>query len=120
MHSFILQDWITVRGGVATMSQAESGWLDLSDYQDAVFWLEAKEALGSPTLYIQTAPTKDESLFSNIQSQLIAATGGLYTLKVLMATANLPISRWVRWSITGTATWDSTFRVLVAANAPGM
>jgi hypothetical protein len=37
MHSFILEDWLTVRGpGGDTITQDESHWLDLEAFQDAV------------------------------------------------------------------------------------
>ena len=46
MHSYILQDWITIRGaaGVTTVTQSESGWLDLSPYQDLTFWIDTRES----------------------------------------------------------------------------
>jgi hypothetical protein len=40
MDSFILQDRTTVRGSTGvTITQGEHEWLDLSPYEDVVFWL---------------------------------------------------------------------------------
>jgi hypothetical protein len=63
MHTFILQDWTTIRGSVtgATVIQQETEWLDLGPYQDVVFWVDVREASGNPVLTLQTAPFKDES-----------------------------------------------------------
>ena len=48
MHSFILQDWTTIRSGgtltTTTVTQAEREWLDLEPYQDVVFWAQVAEA----------------------------------------------------------------------------
>jgi hypothetical protein len=122
MHAFILQDWTTIRGGVTTVTQGESEWLDLTAYQDVVFWVDCREASGSPSIQFQTSPTKDDSLFMNMMSSatsLTAATAPVIVKATLSAATN-PLARFVRWSITGTVTWDATFRVLVAANSPGM
>jgi hypothetical protein len=122
MHSFILQDWTTIRGGVTTVTQGEDGWLDLSPYQDVVFWIDVREATSTPLIQFQTSPTKDDSLFTPMLSAaqtLTAATTPLVKA-ALLASANVPVARFVRWQINGTVTWDATFRVLVAANSPGM
>jgi hypothetical protein len=117
MRTFILQEIITVRGGTGagTVTQPESGWVDLSELQDIVAWLDVREASGSPTIAIQTSPTKDDSLFATMVSQAISV--GMWQLKVLLSSASVPLARYVRWQITGTPTWDATFRVYVAASA---
>jgi hypothetical protein len=123
MHAFILQDWTTIRGSVTTVTQGEDGWLDLTAYQDLVFWVDVREATGAtPQISFQTSPTKDESLFTNIvaAANLVASASPAVT-KGLLASATVPIARYLRWQIIGpSGTWDSTFRVLVAANSPGM
>jgi hypothetical protein len=48
MHAFILQDWTTIRGGVTTVTQSEPDWLDLTPYQDIVFWIDVREAPTRP------------------------------------------------------------------------
>ena len=122
MHSFILQDWTTIRGATSTnVTQGESGWLDLTPYQDLIFWLDCREVTGAVTITFQTAPTKDESLFTLITtgSTLAAATTPTI-IKALMTTGGTPVARYVRWTLTGPAsTYDATFRVYVAANSPG-
>jgi hypothetical protein len=73
-------------------------------------------------LFTQTAPTKDESLFTNViaAANLVASAAPAVT-KGLLSSANVPVARYLRWQIIGPAgTWDATFRVLIAANSPGM
>jgi hypothetical protein len=123
MHAFILQEWITIRGGVTTVTQGEDGWLDLTAYQDLVFWVDCREVTGTtPQISFQTSPTKDESLFTNvIAAANLAASASPVVSKALLASATVPIARYLRWQIVGPAgTWDATFRVLIAANSPGM
>jgi hypothetical protein len=118
MHSFILQDWTTIRGGsgVSTVTQQETDWLDLAAFQDVVFWIDVKETTGSPTLYLQTAPTLDDSFFQAMITGVAMTAAAAPT--VLSAT--VPLARYLRWQIVGTPTWDATFRIAVAANSPGM
>ena len=125
MHTFVLQDFTTIRGTNNTVTQSESEWLDLTQYEDVFFWIDCKELTGTTvTLNIQTSPTKDDSLFTNVYSQLLTtaiqnpgSTGG----KCLMSTATIPIARYVRWQLTSTAApFDATLRIFLSANAPGM
>lgn len=123
MHAFILQDWITIRGSVTTVTQGEDGWLDLTAYQDLVFWVDCREVTGTtPAITFQTSPTKDESLFTAIVSSTsFSASASPTVVKALLASATTPIARYLRWQIGGpSGTWDATFRVFVAANSPGM
>jgi hypothetical protein len=121
MHTLILQELTTIRGGVATVTQQETEWLDVTPYQDAVFYVEVVDSTNSPTLNLQTSPTADESLFASMTSgtTMTAATGPTL-VPVYMSPSPTPIARFVRWQITGTPTWDATFRIVVALNSPGL
>jgi hypothetical protein len=119
MYSFVLQDWTTIRGAVATVTQTEVGWLDLTPFQDVVFWVDVRESTNTPSLWLQTAPSKDEALFTAIVAAQPMATA-VSVLSALMASATVPLGRFVRWQIAGTGTWDATFRIYVTANAPGL
>lgn len=127
MYGFLLQDWVTIRGAttISTVTQSESGWLDLRQYQDAVFWVEVRElslsGLTSLSMNLETAPLKDESLYVPMATQVLAAQTQPFVLKAMAASASQPLARWVRWrlSASGTAStpWDATFRISMAANA---
>lgn len=125
MHSFVLTDWITVRGSNNTITQSESEWLDLTQYEDIFFWIETKEVTGAAvTLNIQTSPTKDEGLFATISANATLAAGIINpsnaTGKCLMSSASVPVARYVRWQLTSANTpFDATFRIFITANAPG-
>lgn len=124
MHAFVLQDWLTIRGGtgVTLVNQPESGWLDLEPYQDVVFWLQVTEASGSVAINYQTAPTADDSFFASMNASPItfAASASVVVTQILMLSATTPLARYVRWQLTGTSPWDAHFRIMVAANVPGM
>ena len=125
MHTFVLQDYITIRGvSGGTVTQNESGWLDLSAYQDLVFFTDVREVSGGTvTLNFQTSPTKDEALFTNVTGGvgIAAATIRAGTDKALLGSATVPVARFLRWTLNGpAAAWDMTFRIYVAANSPGM
>jgi hypothetical protein len=123
VDSFLLQDWITIRSGASTVTQSEDTWLDLSSYQDAVIWLEVREALGRPDISFQTAPIADESLFQTFIAPLaLSASNSPTVLSFLMSRVTAPLARYVRWQLTynGTSPWDATFRVHVSANSPGI
>jgi hypothetical protein len=125
MRAFVLQDWVTIRGAttISTVVQNESQYLSLDAYQDVVFWLQVSEVTGSVTLNYETAPIKDETLFTPM-----AALGGVAVAMtppkvtpILMSQFGSgsppPLSRWVRWHLVGpAASWDISFRILVAAN----
>jgi len=134
MYGYVLQDWITIRSGsVAAGSdiiQGESTWMGFSSFQDIVIWLDVREGTfptGAPaniTWNFETAPSKDNNLFSVVASasHTNAFTAGVQTLqKVILANnPTVPLATWVRWRLTpggtGGTPWDATFRVLVAAN----
>lgn len=121
MHTFILQDFTTIRGASSTtITQNESGWLDLTPYQDLVFWIETRELTGAVTLRLQTSPTKDEAMFTDIIASF-ALSVTVTQKPALLGVATCPVARYVRWVLVGPAsTWDAMLRIYVAANAPGM
>jgi hypothetical protein len=129
MYALCLQDWTTLRGAtsVATFTQPEPGWLDLTAYQDVVTWLEIKEftptATNIPTVAYQTSPTKDEALFFNMAPPVVAALGVTTTvmLKDAMPAGFPPCGKWFRWQliVSGAVAWDLTFRIWIAANLIG-
>jgi hypothetical protein len=126
MHAFILQDWNTIRGAstVTTVIQSEDNWLDLTPYQDVMFWVDCRALTGTTVqIQFQTSPTKDDTLFTAVVAAQTFLTSGVQVYQsILSKTTGIPLARYVRWVVTSnvTVTWDATFRVLVAANAPGM
>jgi hypothetical protein len=129
MRCFVFQDWLTIRGGssVTPITQCADSWLDLSMFQDFVFWGQFPViSLGGGTVYInlQTSPTKDESLFVGVfggPGPISGPISSVFAVLLKDASAN-PLARWLRWqfSVVGaTGPWDLTFRLLVTANAPG-
>jgi hypothetical protein len=124
MHAFWLQKWTTIRGGVTVVNQPEHEYLDLEPFQDAFFWLEVSNITGTPTLAYQTSPTLDDILFTTMTASPVslAVTGpnAPVVTSVFMLSGTVPLARYVRWQLSGTPTWDATFRVAVAANAPGL
>ena len=126
MHAFILQDWNTIRGAnsITTVIQSEDNWLDLTPYQDVMFWVDCRALTGTTVqIQFQTAPTKDDTLFTAVVAAQTFLTSGVQVYQsILSKTTGIPLARYVRWVVTANAsvTWDATFRVLVAANSPGM
>lgn len=132
MHSYILQDWLTIKGvSTASVVQPSTDWLDLANYQDVVAWIDVRESSGTPlpTLYLETAPTKDDALFVSMNGTVLAPTGysmtasaGPIVAQLFMMSAPTPLARYLRWRIAPTAStnWDTMFRILIAANAPGV
>jgi len=124
MDTHLLQDWITIRGtsSVTTVTQLETDYLDASPYQDVMVYVHVQEFSGSaPTINVDTAPLKDESLFSPMFSQNVSVAGnGLLVWKVTLSSRpSVPVARWVRWRATATSgsAWDMTFRIIVAGNS---
>ena len=132
MHTFILQDWITIQGSGsgagADVVQSKQDWLDLSAYQDVTFWLDVRDvgtvggSAATVTLTFETSPTADDSLFQPMVAGTVLAAAVTPTIvKAPMYSASVPIGRFLRWRLdSSTANWVVTFRVLVAANSPGL
>lgn len=128
MQNQLLQDWIRVSGSTsAAYIQESSGWLGLSSFQDAVFWLEIRKLtppLATALAFtIETSPTKDETLFQQMVS--FSATGPTAVrdpkvLPVLLVNPPLGVAlaTWVRWKIVPAASgsWDTCFRIFVSAS----
>ena len=124
MHSYILQDWTTIRAASGLVTQGESGWLDLAPYQDVMFWVDVREYSGTtaPHILFQTAPIKEDGLFTSVAGGMADVTLSSVTNPTrVLITSSVPIARYVRWQLSGPGSaWDATFRVLVAANALGL
>jgi hypothetical protein len=139
MHSFILQDFITIRGSsiTQTVTQSENAWHDLGGYEDLVAWIDIRElsvASGANTVQfnLQTSPIKDEFLFVNMETAPLQATLALTAPKVRVITlaqlalssspVAIPLGKFVRWQLVAsgaTGTWDATFRIVLCANSVG-
>jgi hypothetical protein len=127
MHSFILQDWITIRGTTgATIFQGEAGYLDLAPYQDVSFYVDIREFTPTPSPLVQigfqTAPFKEDVLFQDMLSAFNVTLTPANPYRVPITTTSCPVARYVRWKLVGPAAtpWDLTFRVLVAADGLGL
>jgi hypothetical protein len=121
-HSFVIQDWLLLEGGGnSTFTQPENSWLDLSDYQDVTFFLLVNQTSTGNTISYQTSPDKTDSVFQNMAPAVTLAASATPTVtQVLMLSAAVPLARWVRWQISGTGSWSVSFRLVAAANAPGL
>jgi hypothetical protein len=124
MHSFILQDWTTIRGTTgATIYQGEAGYLDLAPYQDVSFYLDIREFTGStPQIGFETAPFKEDVLFKDMIAPFNVLLSPANPYRIPITTSSTPVARYVRWKLIGPAVtpWDVTFRVLVAADGLGL
>ncbi len=129
MYALLLQDWVTIRSGSAgAITQGEASWLDLSSFLDVVAFVETKNfvaSAGSVFASFQTSPTKDAALFQSM-NDVTAGTGtalalGVQTFVLLRDTALCPLARWLRWQLVApsASTYEATFRIWIAANAPG-
>ncbi len=125
MQPFLLQDWVTIQSTTQTVTQGEGEWLDMSSFLDLVAWLEVKQvstSAGTMSLGIQTCPSKDDSLFQNMNDTTVAIAAGVQVMTLLRDTAKCPLTKWLRWQLiasTTPSTWQVTFRIWVTASQPG-
>ena len=124
MFSGLLQDWTTIDGaGTAPSVQTRTDWLDLALFADVVLWLEVrsvtKPGAGDVVLTYETSPCTDDSIFQPLGTVTLAASSTPVITQVkLSANPLIPLGRYVRWKLAGTATgnWSGTFRVFAMAN----
>lgn len=120
MFSGLLNDWVTLDGsGTTAFIQDREGWLDLSTCADVTLWLEVRAVsnpgAGNVLLVYQTSPATDEALFVPVASSItLAAAPTPFITKVRLGdNAAVPLARFLRWSLEGTAAggWSVTFRI---------
>jgi hypothetical protein len=138
MRSFVLQDWVTIKGAITTTGviQPASDYLDLEAFEDAVVWVDVREVTtggaSSTLLLIQSAPIKEEPFFAptNVPAPFaVLASPGVTVIPIVLNNSMVtsafqqqpsPITRWLRWNLVqlgASSAWSVTFRVLVAAHS---
>ena len=119
MDAILWQERLTLRTGRAqTISQGESGYLDVSCFDDLALWLDVAETSGGVTMQYQTSLSKDDAGFQALLPAITVGTGTRVD-NVLWATVLTPVLKYVRWQISTTSAGDATFRIWVAARALG-
>jgi hypothetical protein len=119
--SFLLQDWNTVRGNftTVTVTQQESDYADLAPFQDVVVFIEVADVAGTPTIQIQTSPTKDDVLFQSMDATAsFNPSVGVATKVLRYSSVTVPLARYLRWKFTtaSSAPWSCTFRIWLSPN----
>jgi hypothetical protein len=133
-HSLCMQPWIQVAGITNTLVQPTNDWVDLSGYQDVVFYVDVADvtvtAGNTTTLSLQTGPSQDESLLSGGRipnsatftfQTAPAVTLGVQPLQVARFYPSVGnVARFLRWSLDfgGVAT-VITFRIWLNLNPAG-
>lgn len=117
MHA-LLQDWIELDGsGSLEIIQSGARWLDLSGYQDVLFYLDARSTTSGVQAYMQyqTAPSVDPTLFTDMVAsfQMIENTSPTVTAVLLSQNPTVPLAGLVRWKVTTIAggAWRISFRI---------
>jgi hypothetical protein len=95
LRTLILQPWISPSS--ANSTQGAEGWLDVSGYADLGFWVDS---VGSGTLLLESSPSWDANCFQSI-GPTVALAGGLQTVFSVRAASTVPVSRWLRWRLSG-------------------
>jgi hypothetical protein len=121
MDSLLLQDWVTIAnsvqatGATPTLTQGATGYLDVSEFQDLVFYFDAKEVTNPTKILYQTSPTAEDSDFLTMLT--IAPPAGIgavqQTNTVLGKYSLVPPAKYVRWLCSGTD-YYCTFRIWIA------
>jgi len=129
MFAFLLQDWTTIQAGSATVTQTEPFWLDTSPYLDLVAFMEVRQVStsgGNLFMAYQTAPTKDEILFTAmndiVSTAAVPMSVGVLVAVMLRDTAICPLCHWLRWQLSpvaGITSYEATFRIWISASRPG-
>jgi hypothetical protein len=122
VHSELFQKWVTIQGAssIASVTQDDEEWRDVSGLSDALFWIDAREVTSSGAqvfLTIQSSPTRDEALFVAVAPPVLlaASTTPIITKTARGAASLAPMGRWLRWQLTvvgsPTASWNAHFRI---------
>jgi hypothetical protein len=123
MYTACLQNWVRLRGNAtSTLVQSEAEWVDLGAFQGVMPYVQVSGFGGSPTIALETSPTRDNVLFrtlggtpgiSPLASYTISAAGLQTPLMFTFADAAVttPPGKWLRWKVTGTGNWSVVFRV---------
>ena len=132
-RTFLLQDWVTIRGNAASalsVTQDEERWLDLDGFSDAAVWIDVAEVTppggvntSSLQLAIETAAVCDEAYFGAMTPPVLLGTAAPFyqasatpiVTRSLKSVSTSNLARYVRWKITPSTTglWDRTFRARV-------
>lgn len=116
-----LQPWLTIRGpDSGTLIQDQDSWLDLQDYDDLVIWYEVADQSNVDGLAVETAPVLDETMFVSVISLGVGVTSGPRLETAMLASATVPLARYLRWKVTGRigSSFSLTFRIWVVASRP--
>lgn len=109
--SFELTDWTTVSGYGSTVQiiQERPKWVQVGTQADLVWYVDIKQRVSSPNLYVQTGYTDDDGTFQDISRTAVVGVD-LYVSR--LATATTPVLGWLRWRVAGIAgSWSTTFRI---------
>jgi hypothetical protein len=119
MDGILFQDYVTISGSGSpvTLTQGSDSWLDISPYEDLVFYLDVKNATaGIAQISYQTSPTREDPSFLNMIAPLSLAIG-LRTDAALAANCQVPAAAYLRWQVIGAPgmTYTATFRIILGA-----
>jgi hypothetical protein len=121
VDTLLLQDWVTVADNnpVSTgIAQSAASYLDISEYQDLVFFLNVTTPIQGgplPQIEYQTAPVAEESAFLPMLLVPSSFTGGPRADAVLGRFSRVPPAKYVRWFCGGNGyTQSCTFSIWVA------
>ena len=126
-HAICLQPWNNISASSSqTLIQDPRDWLDLAGYQDAAVYFDLSQMTAqgaqTSTLYLETAPERDETIFTTSGRVVsypftLTPTLGLQTIKYLR---NQTLHRFLRWSwVFGTVNTSTHFRIWLNLNQAG-
>jgi hypothetical protein len=137
MDSLLLQDFVTVSGLASspgiTLTQGSGSWLDLSAYEDVVFFVDVKNCSINlnPTellICLQTAPAMEDASFLTMYNEVtfagVLAAFGVTPIPLVAVASPIPLANYVRWQIPlaqydTSGPFTATFRIWVSAYAIG-
>jgi hypothetical protein len=111
----LIQSWTCVEGvGDGEVAQSGARWLDLSGYQDVIFFLDVSLRTAECTMHYDTAPLVDPTLFKSMGSDVISATPQLYRKRILLSDVGStpPVASFIRWRIVSSAGGSNAWRLM--------
>jgi hypothetical protein len=128
METILLQDWVSLAqttqwpagSGAFTLTQSEPEWIVSEALQDAAFLVEIAHATGTNlALSLETAPSADAVLFRPMLAakSLVGTAGTSFVLSAYAhSTSGPPLAKFVRWSLSATASWEACLRITMFAS----